>query len=128
MPKLLKLIRLGNPILRKPARQVEVDEIHSLMVQSLIADIRYTNKVKKAGVGLAAPQVGKSLALSVIGIKPTPNHPELEPFDSVIINPVYKGIGGLTGMWEGCQSVGGDDDILFGQAFRYDKIEAEWYD
>lgn len=30
-------------------------------------------------------------------------------------------------MWEGCQSIGSGDDILYGKALRY-KVNAEWFD
>lgn len=126
--KTISFTRFGNPILRRVARELSVDEILSSEVQQLITDIRHTNQEKQYGVGLAAPQVGKSIALSVIGIKPTPNRPNLKPFESVIINPHYKGIGRRAGMWEGCQSSGSGDDTLFGKAMRYKRIEAEWRD
>lgn len=128
MPEVLTLTRFGDPILRQKAKQLTVKEIKSRRIQQLIANIRHTNKLKHYGVGLAAPQIGKSVALSVIGIKPTPNHPDHEEFNSVIINPEYEGIGKLAGKWEGCQSCGTGDDILFGKAFRYSKIQARWYD
>lgn len=126
--KLLKLTRLGNPVLRQIARRLTEDEIKSHEIQELISDIRHTNETKKYGVGLAAPQVGESVALSVIGIKPTPTRPELEPFDQVIINPKYTGVGRRQGMYEGCQSIGGGRNIIFGKALRYGCIKAEWYD
>lgn len=128
MSKLLKLRRIGDPVLRKIAKELTDVEIASMTIQTLIADIRYTNKVKRYGVGLAAPQVGKSVALSVIGIKPTPTRPDLELFDSVIINPTYKGLGDTKGMWEGCQSCGSGDDILYAQAARYETVTASWHD
>lgn len=126
--KLLELTRFGNPILRMKARGLSVDEIKSDNIRQLIANIRYTNEHKKYGVGLAAPQVGESVALSVIGIKPTPNRPNLERFDQVIINPSYGGVSRRTGMWEGCMSCGRGDDVLYGKALRYKKIHATWYD
>lgn len=126
--KILRLIHFGNPILREKARELSVEEIKSGKIQQLIANIRYTNETKKYGVGLAAPQVGVGMALSVIGIKPTPTRPRLEPFDQVIINPTYTGIGRRTGMWEGCQSSGTGKNTLFGKALRYRKIRATWYD
>jgi peptide deformylase len=125
---LLEITRFGNPILRQKARELSLEEVRSDETQQLIADIRYTNTIKEYGVGLAAPQVGVSVALSVIGIKPTPNHPDLEYFDSVIINPAYDGIGRLSGKWEGCQSGGTGDDIMFGKSMRYEKIRAKYYD
>ena len=125
---MLDLARFGNPILRAKARQLRPAEIRSGEIQELIRNIRYTNQTKQYGVGLAAPQVGVSVGLSVIGIKPTPTRPDLEPFESVIINPSYEGIGRRTGMWEGCQSCGSGDDILYGKALRYAEIRARWYD
>ncbi len=125
---ILKLTRAGNPILREVMPQLSVEEIRLPETQQLIADIRYTNETKKYGVGLAAPQVGAPLALSIIGIKPTPNRPDREPFDSVIINPSYQGVGRRMGMWEGCQSFGRGDNLLFGKALRYKAIDAMWHD
>lgn len=126
--KTYKLTRFGNPILREKTIRLTVGEIKSDKIQQLIADIRYTNETKKYGVGLAAPQVDESVALSVIGIKPTPTRPNLEKFDQVIINPTYVGIGRRTGMWEGCQSSGSGKNTLFGKALRYRKIRATWHD
>lgn len=128
MPKLLKLTRFGNPVLRKTARRLSAAEIRSVEVQALIADIRYTNQKRECGVALAAPQVNKSVALSVIGIKPTINRPNLEPFESVIINSSYKGVGKPIGMWEGCMSCGSGDDMVFAQTERYETIRATWHD
>lgn len=126
--KLLALTRAGNPILREDIPEISREEILSDEIQNLIADIRYTNQQKQYGMGLAAPQVGVRKALSVIGIKPTPNRPNLEVFEQVIINPTYRGIGRRTGMWEGCQSVGSGDDIVYAKALRFRKIAAAWLD
>ncbi len=126
--KALVLLRFGNPALRLTARHLSVSEILSDKIQQLIATIRYTNKVKEYGVGLAAPQVGENVALSVIGIKPTPTRPDLEVFEQVIINPAYAGIGKRTAMWEGCQSCGAGDDTLYAKVPRYRRIAAIWFD
>ena len=128
MTSILKLTRFGNPILREKACELSAAEIKSKNIQQLITNIRYTNSQKKYGVGLAAPQVGESIAVSIIGIKPTPNRPDIEPVDMVIINPSYEGIGRRRGKWEGCQSSGTGKNTLFGKALRYQKIKAEWYD
>ena len=128
MNKPLKLRQLGDPILRAQARQLTVEEIRSSEINTLIRDIRGTNEVKQYGVGLAAPQVGASVALSVIGIKPTPTRPDIARFESVIINPTYQGIGRRTSLWEGCQSVGKGQNILYGKVPRYKHIRANWQD
>lgn len=127
-PKSRRLRQFGDPILRQKATELDVAEIGSQMVQQLIADIRQTNKLKQYGVGLAAPQIGVSLALSVIGIKPTPTRPELQEFNQVIINPTYEGHGRRTAMWEGCQSSGVGRNTLYAKALRYRRIRATWYD
>lgn len=126
--KVLNLTRVGNPILREVMPKLTSNQIRSKEVQDLIENIRFTNKQKQYGVGLAAPQVGVRLALSIIGIKPTPTRPNVERFDQVIINPKYEGVGRRIGLWEGCQSVGSGDDILFAKALRYREIDAEWLD
>ncbi len=128
MTKLLALRRFGDPILRRSTKQLSPSEIKTHAIQELIVNIRYTNKTKQHGVGLAAPQVGKSIALSVIGIKPTPTRPNLEVFDSVIINPTYEGLGAPMDLWEGCQSAGSGDNIMFAKAERYTVVRATWYD
>lgn len=124
----LKLRQFGDPILRQCARRLTTKEIASPSIQKLIVDIRELNSLKQYGVGLAAPQVGNGIALSVIGIKPTPTRPELEPFEQVIINPTYEGIGRRVGMWEGCQSCGRGTNTLYGKALRYRRIAATWFD
>jgi len=126
--KVLRLRRMGDPILRASARTLTPEDICSDDIQELIQNIRYTNAQKQYGVGLAAPQVGSNVRLSVIGIKPTPTRPELEPFDCVIINPSYQGIGYRTPLWEGCQSSGAGDNTLYALVPRYRQIEAVWHD
>ena len=129
MPKLLGITRIGNPVLRVQCRKLTKSEILSTSIQTLIADMRYTLAEKEAGVGLAAPQVGEPVMLSVIGIKPTPNRPGLTPFDTVIINPkVIKGHGEPNPKWEACVSCGSGDDILYAQVLRYDEVTLHWID
>ena len=129
MPEILDITRFGNPVLRETAKRLSKDEILSEEIQTLITNMRYTLVEKKYGVGIAAPQVGESIALSVIGIKPTPNRPELEPFETVIINPeIVETFGEPIDTWEGCVSCGTDDDILFAKLPRYEKVKLQWLD
>lgn len=127
-PKLLERTQFGNPILRKTAKNLTPKEIRNFEVQQLIADIKFTLKTKKYGVGLAAPQVGRSLALSVILIRPTPARADREKFESVIINPSYVGSGKKEPMWEGCLSFGTKNSPVFAQAMRYKKITVKYHD
>ena len=129
MPEILPITRFGDPLLREKAKRLTTDEILSSGVQSLIANIRFTLKERGYGVGLAAPQAGASIALSVIGIKPTPNRPGLKPFETVIINPeITEVYGQPKPVWEGCVSCGTDNDILFAQLPRYERIKLQWLD
>jgi peptide deformylase len=66
---LLKIVCVGDPVLRKKARQLTPDEIRSAQIQVLIAHMRETMH-DAPGVGLAAPQIGQSLQLAVIEDKP----------------------------------------------------------
>lgn len=128
LPKILKLTRAGNPILREKMPELSVDEILSSEIQELIADMYHTIRERKYGVGLAAPQVGERCAMSVIGIKPTPNRPELSVFEQVIINPRYEGVGVRSGAWEACVSIGTGSDNVYAKALRYRRVNATWID
>lgn len=127
-PEILPLTRAGDPILREIMPPVAPEDIGLGKIQNLIANIRHTCRERQYGVGLAAPQVGVRYALSVIGIKPTPNRPNLEVFEQVIINPSYEGAGRRTSIWEGCMSVGSGDDVLYAKVPRFKEIDAEWFD
>ena len=63
---ILKVARMGHPVLRASARPLEPAEIRSPRVQQLIDDMFETMK-EYQGVGLAAPQVHESLRLFVAG-------------------------------------------------------------
>lgn len=125
--KVLPRTEFGDPILRKVASRLTPEEIASDKIQTLIKDIRHTLVTKKFGVGLAAPQVGESLALSVIAIRPVKHRPNVEPFDLVIISPkIIKTFGTPKDKWEGCLSAGASG--LFGKVGRYKKIEIKFLD
>ena len=74
--RLLRRTQFGNPVLRTAAQHLTEEEIHSSIIQALLLDMRYTLEKKRYGVGLAAPQIGKSLAIAIIGLKPTPTRPQ----------------------------------------------------
>ncbi len=124
---LLAQVQFGDPILRRVARELTKAEILSPKTIELIKNMRYTLVTKKMGVGLAAPQVGKSLALSVIRIRPTKHRPKAEPYEQVIVNPkVIKTYGKKTEMWEGCLSAG--ESGLFAKVPRYKRVTVQFLD
>ena len=61
----LKIVQVGEPVLRQAARKLRPAEILSDEIQSLIALMRETMR-DAPGVGLAAPQIGVSLQIAVI--------------------------------------------------------------
>jgi len=65
----LKIVQLGDPVLRQEARPLSSDEIRSAAMQELIEHMKETMR-DAPGVGLAAPQVGFSLQLAVIEDRP----------------------------------------------------------
>lgn len=121
--KILKRTQFGDPLLRQVARRLSDEEILSPEIQELITDMYYTLDKKKYGVGLAAPQVGSALAISVIGIKATPSRPDLPDQKLTIINPeITEYYGKRTGMWEGCIS----GTTIYAKAMRYKKVRVRW--
>lgn len=125
--KELPRTEFGNTILRKRSNALTKEQIKSRKVQNLIRDMQFTLTSKKLGVGLAAPQVGEDLALSVISIHPTKHRPKVEELELVIINPrITKYSGRRAQMWEGCLSAGNSG--LFGKVPRYKSVELEYLD
>ena len=128
-PTILRRTQFGNPVLRQTTKQLTKDEILSPKIQNLIANMQHTLLVKKYGVGLAAPQVGQSVALTVLGIKPTPTRPNLQTLDMVVINPeIVQLIGTKKPMWEGCISFGDTKNFPYAQVPRYEHIKLKWQD
>ncbi len=103
---LLKVARMGHPVLRRRAREIERAELKQASMQKLIDDMIDTMH-EYHGVGLAAPQVHEALRLFVAAIAPQDEEP-LAPNDEplVMINPVITPIGVETVEdWEGCLSI-----------------------
>src|ERR1044072_5490590 len=61
----LKIVQAGDPVMRKKSRPLTREEILSPSIQELIPLMRDTMR-EAPGVGLAAPQIGKSIQLAVI--------------------------------------------------------------
>ena len=103
---LLKVARMGHPVLRSRAREIERAELKTASMQKLIDDMIDTMH-EYHGVGLAAPQIHEGLRLFVAAIAPQnddPLSPEDEPM--VLVNPVIAPIGhDMVEDWEGCLSI-----------------------
>lgn len=102
------LTEFGNPILRLRARAISLKSLSSRARKALIR--RMFDVMKKVhGVGIAAPQIGKTLQLAVIHLSPTPLRPRLwRGIKMVIVNPkILRCSRSTVSDWEGCLSLPG---------------------
>jgi peptide deformylase len=102
----LPIYILGQPVLRKVAEDVDPSDAE---VQQLVQDM-FDTLDRSGGIGLAAPQVGHSLRISVIDLNPLKDEfPEYDGFRHVFFNPYieeYDKTNQET-MDEGCLSLPG---------------------
>jgi peptide deformylase len=105
---ILKVARMGHPVLRAKARPLEKSEIRSAAMQKLIDDMLDTMR-EYHGVGLAAPQVHERLRLFValLDSGADDDHAEREPPEPIaIINPEITVVDPVViEDWEGCLSI-----------------------
>lgn len=106
MANKLKIVELGDPILRKKAKAVSKSLIRTKKFQSFIDDLIRTCD-KSAGVGIASPQVGVSQRLFILWSragKRYKNVPKLGPI--AIINPkIIATSKKMVDGYEGCLSL-----------------------
>ncbi len=119
----LSVYQLGNPTLRKIAEPI--NNVGDNEIQQLIDEMLITLQQSK-GVGLAAPQIGRSLQLVIIASRPNeryPNAPQMQP--TAMINPqIISHSAEIDKDWEGCLSV----PMIRGLVPRYREIEVEYTD
>ncbi len=106
MKQLLKVARMGHPVLRQKAAPVDPARIATPEFQDFI-DSMYDTMVEYSGVGLAAPQVHVSERVVVFhegaGLEDASGEPIV-----ALINPEIEFLTEDTSaMWEGCLSVPG---------------------
>ena len=127
---ILKVARMGHPVLRARAKPLEPADIKSPRIQQLIDDMFETMQ-EYQGVGLAAPQVHESVRIFVAGIAPqgSDDEDDDEEEDRVplmaLINPEITIVGEeKADDWEGCLSI---PDIR-GRVPRAREIKVKAYD
>jgi len=104
---IFRMIRLGNPLLRAKAQPVPAKKIQTKAFQKFL-DTLVATCLKSNGVGIAAPQVGKSIRVIVVYVDPkNPRYPDKKPFPlTIVINPkVSKKAAQMKEDWEGDLSV-----------------------
>jgi peptide deformylase len=115
----LKIAKLGAPVLRQVAQPVAMDKLGRRAVQQLIDDMLET-MVAADGIGLAAPQVFQSEQVLVMECKGEQGFPQ-----TIMINPEIVGYSPVSAEgWEGCLSVDG----LRGKVKRAVGVRVKFYD
>jgi peptide deformylase len=98
---ILPIVAYGDSVLKKKAEEIPV----GTPLSELIADM-YETMYNAHGIGLAAPQIGKSIRLFITDGTVLEDEPELKDFKKVFINPIIvEETGDLWTMEEGCLSI-----------------------
>ncbi|MEO9572010.1 MAG: peptide deformylase [Polaribacter sp.] len=126
---ILPIVAYGDPVLRKVAVEINADYPE---LKTLISNMKET-MYNASGVGLAAPQIGKSIRLFVIDASPFADDEELseedrkalESFNKVFINAkILSEDGDEWAFNEGCLSI---PDVRE-DVFRQPEITIEYQD
>jgi peptide deformylase len=117
---ILKVCRLGHPVLRRESQRVPKDILASPAIQTLIDNMMQT-MVEYSGVGLAAPQIHESLSIAVI----ESHGPRGDIPMTVLVNPEVTVLDEeLLDDWEGCLSI----PELRGRVPRWRKLRVDALD
>lgn len=114
--KKLKIITYGHPTLRQKAKPVlRFDKSLKALAEAMIETMH-----KADGIGLAAPQVGKSMSLFVVDISAI----EKGHQPMIFVNPEITETSGSCAYHEGCLSVPG----VSSEVIRPEKIKLRYAD
>ena len=125
---ILKVARMGHPVLRTKAKPIDPGAIKSAAIQQLIDDMFETMR-EYQGVGLAGPQIHVGLRVFVAGFPASRRGDEDDEDERVplmaLINPEITPVGtAVEEDWEGCLSI---PDIR-GKVPRAREIQVRAYD
>ena len=118
----MPIVAYGDPVLKKMSEEIEKDYPN---LEGFIEDM-FETMYDSSGVGLAAPQVGRSIRLFIIdGEKYSDEDESLRDFKRIFINPIIVEEEGKEWVFnEGCLSIPGiREDVK-----RKPHITLEYYD
>ena len=131
---ILPVIAYGDPVLRAECQEIE----EGTDMTSVLKDMRDTMH-QASGVGLAAPQVGKSIRLFIVDASPfaeeEPENEEeaknfeiLKDFKKVFINPIIEEERGKKWAFsEGCLSIPGiREEVIRENIVKISYYDEEW--
>lgn len=110
----LPIRTVPDPVLREKTKRIKTIDSS---VKRLIADMQETLHAEDGRAGLAAPQIGSSLRITVISV------PEVEE-DIVLVNPEIVRRKGERIVTEGCLSIPG----YYGELTRAETVTAKGLD
>jgi len=114
------IVVYGDPVLRKKAEDLPQGED----ISRLVADM-YETMYAAEGMGLAAPQIGKSVRLFVVDTTMVEDEPDLKDFKQVFVNAhILETSGEEVSEEEGCLSI----PNLREQVVRDTIIRMKWFD
>jgi peptide deformylase len=128
---ILPIVAYGDPVLKREAD--EIDENYEGLNQ--LIDDMFETMYQASGVGLAAPQIGKSIRLFIVDASPfADDHDDEQPdpkaegladFKKVFINPIIEEEKGEEWSFqEGCLSI----PAIREDVYRKEKIKISYYD
>lgn len=128
---ILPIVAYGDPVLKKEGDEIDQDYPG---LKQLIDDM-FETMYSASGVGLAAPQIGKSIRLFIVDGSPfaeddeddedDPRAKGMENFKKVFINPIIEEESGEEwGFNEGCLSI----PKIREEVFRKEKLTITYYD
>jgi peptide deformylase len=113
------IVLYGDPVLRKKAQDIKKNE----EIQTLVLDM-YETMHAAHGIGLAAPQIGKSIRLFVVDGTSLEDEPDMADFKKVFVNPqLLEETGESWEFEEGCLSI----PAIREEVSRKDKIRIRYY-
>jgi peptide deformylase len=119
---ILPIYVYGSPVLKKETE--EIDHTYPDL-QTFIADM-FATMAHSEGIGLAAPQVGKSIRMFVLDASVfADDKPELENYRKVFINPLIIEMAGEKVCYnEGCLSF----PKLHEDVYRESRVRVQYFD
>ena len=128
---ILPIVAYGDPVLKKEAEEIDKDYPE---LKQLIEDM-FETMYEASGVGLAAPQIGRSIRLFVVDGSPFAEKDEdeeedpravgMEGFKKVFINPIIEEEEGKEwGFAEGCLSI----PKIREEVLRKERVRLSYYD
>jgi len=117
------IVMYGDSVLRKKALDIE----KGTDLSALFRDMFETMHAAK-GIGLAAPQIGKSIRLFIVDGSPLDEEPDMDNFKKAFINPQLLSESGEPWPFEeGCLSIPNiREDVMRPEKLRISYFDEQW--